>query len=453
MITIALEKIDFLPPDRVTDDASILTLKNLVLEPMLRWENGAARPGLFDRWHLSDDGCRWTLTLRDGAAYHDGAPVTADDARRFIVAICDARDMFGMPWSYARYLEGAEITAEGAVLSIATPDAFPDLPDILSEFYLPKIAPDGTATIGTGPWQVVAFERGASVTVRHSDGRELRLIAMPEAEARLQALSAGEIDVATHLERLDTPRRSLDGHVWHEQPTTLSVIAYMNGREGAFADPSLRLAANLALDREKLVSEVMGGLGVPAKTIVSPFHNGMADQMPDIPFDPERAAALVAASAAPKTLTLRTPLYMPERAPEIAAFIAKSLQAVGFAVTIDTAHDRPGYARELGAKKTGDLAIFDSSPHSTFRVLDDKISSRSRAVWWQGVEDQEADQLFETARRTVATEARAKAYARVLAHLGAHPHWLYLFHPIDCMAHAAGLDGFSLDPKGYLRVA
>ena len=44
MITIALEKIDFMPPDRVTDDASILTLKNLVLEPMLRWENGAARP-------------------------------------------------------------------------------------------------------------------------------------------------------------------------------------------------------------------------------------------------------------------------------------------------------------------------------------------------------------------------------------------------------------------------
>ncbi len=197
----------------------------------------------------------------------------------------------------------------------------------------------------------------------------------------------------------------------------------------------------------------MGGLGVPAKTIVSPFHNGMADEMPDIPFDPERAAALVAASDAPKTIALRTPLYMPERAPEIAGFIAKSLEAVGFAVTIDTARDRPGYARELGAKKAGDLAIFDSSPHSTFRVLDDKISSRSRAVWWQGVEDHEADQLFETARRTVGAGARAEAYARVLAHLGAHPHWLYLFHPIDCMAHAAGLDGFSLDPKGYLNVA
>ena len=64
-----------------------------------------------------------------------------------------------------------------------------------------------------------------------------------------------------------------------------------------------------------------------------------------------------------------------------------------------------------------------------------------------------AQETEDAAKKLSPTEARAKAYARVLAHLGAHPHWLYLFHPIDCMAHAAGFDGFSLDPKGYLRVA
>ncbi|TPW28749.1 hypothetical protein FJU08_15530 [Martelella alba] len=453
MITIALEKIDFLPPDRVTDDASVLTLKNLVLEPMLRWEKGAARPGLFDRWTLSDDGCHWMLRLRDAACYHDGTPVQAEDAKHFINAICDARDMFGMPWSYARYLEGAVITAEGSVLRISTPKPFPDLPDILSEFYLPKMAPDGTPTLGTGPWQVETFDKGKSVTLQHRDGRKLRLIAMPKAEDRLEALHAGTVQLATHLDRLETPMRALEGFVWHEQATTMSVIAYMNGRDGAFAHPQMRLAANLAIDRNRLVNDVMGGLGIPARTIVSPFHNGMSDSMTAIPFDPSEAAHLVGATSASREIVLRTPLYMPERAPEIAAFIKRDLEAVGFAVTIDTATDRPGYARELGEKKTGDLAIFDSSPHSTFRVLDDKISSRSRAVWWQGVEDLVADDLFETARRLVDPEARSAAYGRVLCHLHHNPHWLYLFHPIDCMAHAPGLEGFSLDPKGILRIA
>ncbi|AMM84156.1 ABC transporter substrate-binding protein [Martelella sp. AD-3] len=453
MITIALEKIDFLPADRVTDDASILTLKNLVMEPMLRWENGAARPGLFEKWSISEDGCKWTLTLREGATYHDGTAVIAEDARRFIEAICDARDMFGMPWSYARYLEGATIRAEGPTLEITTPKPFPDLPDILSEFYLPKLDAEGRPTLGTGPWRVEAFERGEAVVVKHGDGRSLTLVAVADPQARLAALQTHEVDLATHLERLETPIRALAGHVWHEQATTMSVIAYMNGREGAFVDPALRLAANLAIDRDRLIKTVMGGLGVPAKTIVSPFHNGMNEAFAEIPHDPERAAGLVRKAGTAPAVTLRTPLYMPERAPEIAAFIKDSLEAVGFAVTIDVAEDRPSYARQLGEKKTGDLAIFDSSPHSTFRVLDDKISSRSRAVWWQGVVDETADALFEDARRIVDAEARAGAYSRLLRHLGENPHWLYLFHPIDCMAHKPGVEGFSLDPKGILRVA
>lgn len=452
--TIALEKVDFLPPDRVTDDASILTLKSLVLEPMLRWREGRAAPGLFDRFDLSPDGRVWRLTLREGATFHDGAPVTAEDARAFIAAILNARDMFGMPWSYARYLEGGRIEAEGRVLTVETPLPFPDLPDILAEFYLPRMDAGGLPTLGTGPWRVEEFARGEAAVLTHSDGRRLRFLAMPDAEARLAALQAGEVQAALHLERLHHPRRALEGFVWHEQAVTLSVIAYMNGREGAFTDSSLRLAANLAIDRDRLVTEVMGGLGVPARTIVSPFHMGFAEAgLLSAPYDPDRARALVAASGGPKRLVLDTPLTMPERAPQIARFIARALEAVGFEVEVVEHADRPAYARALGEKRMGDLAIFDSSPHSTFRVLDDKISSRSRAVWWQGVEDTVADELFETARRIVDTRYRSMAYGVTLNHLSKAPHWLHLFHPVECMAHSPDLQGLTLDPKGILRIA
>mgnify|MGYP006114281655 FL=1 len=54
--TIALEKVEFLPANHVTDDTSILTLKSLVLEPMLRWQDGQIRVGLFTEWQLDDTG-------------------------------------------------------------------------------------------------------------------------------------------------------------------------------------------------------------------------------------------------------------------------------------------------------------------------------------------------------------------------------------------------------------
>ena len=451
--TIALERVDFLPPDRVTDDASVLTLKNLVMEPMLQWSCGRPSPSLFAKYDMSDDGRSWQFALRDGAVFHDGTPVRAENARAFIEAILGARDMFGMPWSYSRYFDGARIEADGAQLRVSTPESFPDLPDIFSEFYLSRADTSGAPVLGTGPWRVESFAAGEEAVLHHTDGRRLRFVAIPEAEDRLEALQDSRIQAAMHMERLNVPRRELGRFRWQEQVVTMSVMSYMNGRKGAFIDPRSRLAANLAVDRKALVRDVMGGLGIPAATIVGPWHMGFEEaQISAMPYDPARAAALLQKAGGPREITLRAPLYMPERAPDIAAYLVHTLSDIGFRVTLDTVTDRPGYARELGEKRTGDLAIFDSSPHSSFRVLDDKISSQSRAIWWQGVEDAMADTLFETARRTVRLEPRAKAYGAVLRHLHEAPHWLYLFHPIEALAYAVDIEGLSLDPKGILRI-
>lgn len=451
---IALERVDFLPASRVTDDTSILTLKSLVFEPMLRWQDGAIRPGLFTGWAQEAGGRRWRLTLPPGKRFHDGSPVLAEHAADFIRHILESRDMFGMPWSYARYLEGARIAAEGAVLTIDTPAPFPDLPEILSEFYLPRLDAEGRPVIGTGDWRVEDFTPGASVLLARADGRRLRLVAIPLAEDRLAALQSGAVQAATHLERLAHPQRRAAGLAWHEQPCTLSVIAYLNGFSGAFTDPAARLAANLALDRERLVAEVMGGLGIPARSIVSPWHFGFAEAgLAPIRHDPEAARRLLAQSQAPRAVVLRSPIHMPERAPDIARFMAEAWNAVGFDTSIELAEDRPLYARELGAKQMGDAAIFDSSPHSTFRVLDDKISGISRAVWWQGVADAAVDDGFAAARHLTDDRARAAAYGGLLRRLQDAPPWAYLFHPVLCVAHAPGLAGLSLDHKGILRIA
>jgi peptide/nickel transport system substrate-binding protein len=37
------------------------------------------RPALAESWETNDDGTQWTFTLREGATYNDGTPVTADD--------------------------------------------------------------------------------------------------------------------------------------------------------------------------------------------------------------------------------------------------------------------------------------------------------------------------------------------------------------------------------------
>ena len=453
---IAMERVEFLAQDRVTDDASILTLKNWVCEPLLRWHSGRVFPGLFEKWQLSPDGLSWQFQIRPGATFHDGTPCTSSCIAEFINNILNSVDMFGMKWSYARYLDGAAIdTPASGILRVTTASPFPDLVDILAEFHVSALDRSGQPTMGTGAWRVVEYAPGVRVRLAPASGTGqcVDFLSMPSAECRLASLQDGTVSCAMQLEKLTVPRRSLDGFTWVESDGHLSVIAFMNGRSGPFAWPEARLAANLAIDRDALVSGVMGGLARPANTVVSPFHLGHGEAGSEsVAHDPARGRTLLLESGAPTEVLLRSPEYMPERAPVIARFIADALEEIGFHVEVQIEPDRPEYARQLGRKEMGDLAIFDSSPRSTFRVLDDKISSETASVWWQGVDDPRANELFSSARRTLDPGMRARAYGACLAHLGRHPHWLYLFHPGVCMAHATAHKGLSLDPGGTVQV-
>lgn len=451
-----MERVEFLSQDRVTDDASILTLKNWVCDPLLRWQSGKVLPGLLEKWQLSPDGLCWQFQIRPGAKFHDGTSCTSSCIADFIDNILNSVDMFGMKWSYARYLDGAAIeTPASDILLVRTATPFPDLVDVFSEFHVSALDGSGLPTLGTGGWKVVEYEPGVRVRLIPASGTGMRVdfLSIRSAEGRLTSLQDGTVDCAMQLEKLAVPHRGLDGFNWVESDGHLSVIAFMNGRSGPFACPEARLAANLAVDRDALVSEVMGGLASPATTVVSPFHLGYREAgFEPIGHDPARARRVLLDSGAPTEIVLRSPEYMPERAPEIANFIAEALGEIGFQVDVHIEPDRPEYARQLGRKEMGDLAIFDSSPRSTFRVLDDKISSETASVWWQGVDDSRANDLFNSARKTLDAGMRKRAYGECLGHLGRHPHWLYLFCPKVCMAHATELKGLSLDHSGTIQV-
>lgn len=458
MLSIALEKVDFLPPTRVTDDTSVLTLKTLAFEPLLRWRpGGQAAPALFSAWTHSPDGRRFEFILRPGARFHDGEPVRAGHVLDFIDGILRSVDTFGMKWSYSRYLADARITASGDDrVVVENPRPLADILDIFCEFYICRADADGRPLLGTGPYRVDAFEPGrrASLVRLRGDGPErIEAHAMPAAEERHDALRAGRIDAALNLERVHGRLERDPSLEWKSAVNTLSVMYYLNCADGLFRQPAARRAVNHAVDKHALVRSVFDGLAAPASTVVSPYHLGMADARPaPIPFDRERAKRLLDTVEVPGRLRLRTPTYMPERAPEISAFVADALGAVGLDVAVEVEADRPEYARQVGRKEMGDMAIFDSSPQSTYRVLDDKISSTSRGVWWQGFDDPETQRLIEAANRAVEPGDREAAYGRCLSRLNAEPPWLYLLHPVCLAAARPGVAGIGIDHKGILTI-
>jgi peptide/nickel transport system substrate-binding protein len=457
-LRIGLEKIDFLPPTRVTDDTSVLTLKNLVFEPLLSWDNGFVRPALFGAWTHSPDGCEWRFVIRDCAVFHDEKPCTAADIIAFISGILDAVDTFGMKWSYARYLAHAEIIAEGdTVVVVRNPTPIADILDIFAEFYICRINADGQPVLGTGRYRVVELEplkRAVLERVSGDAGPErIEALADKSAEGRLESLTSCTLDAALNLERVEGRLDFSERLQWGQAVNTLSVMYYLNCQHGLFQSAKARLAVNHAVDTAAIARDIFHGLAIPSSTIVSPFHLGAKQAgLSPIRYDPDTARRLLDEAGVSTKVTLRTPTFMPERAPEISQCVAAHLQEIGLKVEIESELDRPEYARQIGRKQMGDMAIFDSSPQSTYRILNDKISRETKAVWWQGYDDDETERLILAANRAVSDDAREIAYRHCLTRLHQNPPWLYLVHPIDVFASAKTVTGLSIDHKGTLNI-
>ncbi len=453
-LRIAAEKLRFPTPREVTDDTSVMTLKTLVLEPLCRWDQGFARPGLFAAWRHDPAGRVWDFDIRPGATFHDGKPCEAEDIRQFIAAILTSVDTFGMPWSYARYFAGVSVTAAGrGTVRVVSPRPFADILDLFCEFHPVRETTDGLPIIGTGPYRVDSYAPHDRAVLSRPGTPGIAVTCLPQAEDRLAALRDGAVDVALNLERC-AHRLDFDPRFdWLRATNTLSVMYFLNGLHGPFMRPEARRAINLAIDVPAIIEEVFFGLGVAASTVVSPFHLGArAAGVAAFVHDPQAARRLFDTAGLAAPLTIRTPTFMPDRAPLITAAVAGSLAAIGVQSVIEVEPDRPEYARQAGRRQIGDMAIFDSSPHSTFRILNDKISSAVQAVWWQGHDDPVLEPLILAANNAVGDAPREAAYGACLAQLRADPPWLYLFHPIDVAGLRRGCADLALDARGVLTV-
>ena len=108
-----------LQPVLATDEGAG-TLQALIYWPMLEHDpTGALRPGLADRFAISNDGRTATFHFADGARWSDGVPVTADDYRYAVsaaarskkAAVRGARFADILGWS--DYAEGRDAELRG----------------------------------------------------------------------------------------------------------------------------------------------------------------------------------------------------------------------------------------------------------------------------------------------------------------------------------------------------
>src|SRR5919109_2383948 len=174
-------------------------------------------PGLAESWEQSEDGLTWTFTIREGATWHDGMPVTAND-----VAYTYNRILEEEQGSYIDYISLIDtidvpddrtlvITTKEPTLQLLTALVF-----ILPEHIWSEVSTEEANTfenappegpIGSGPFKVVEWEKGQFYRMEANPDYwggapvidEFVYRVFNNEDALVQAIQAGEVDFADTL--------------------------------------------------------------------------------------------------------------------------------------------------------------------------------------------------------------------------------------------------------------
>lgn len=311
-------------------------------------EDGNLVPALATSWENIDPNT-WRFELRQGVTFSNGTAFTAHDVVGAIDWLNTSDGRRSIIGNEVRGVSGAEVVDDHTVL-IRTdpPDAI--LPSRLNAMFIiesdawSELGPDTYAKDppGTGSFTVTDWgDRSGVVQMQarrdswrppHVD--RIRMPNLPDNAARVQALLAGQIDIAGNINIDDIALVESLGFKTVSAPIfgVMSMAFRQDeGRDTPLKDIRVRQALNYAVDKQAIADALLLGMTIPGGQPAGTKTFGHNPEIEPYPYDPDKARALLAEAGYPNGFDL-TFAVMVERVPGDSAIyqtVANYLNQVG----------------------------------------------------------------------------------------------------------------------------
>jgi peptide/nickel transport system substrate-binding protein len=413
--------------------ASVLSLEGLTQLSA----DGRALPRLAEKWSWENDARQLRVQLAAGVKFHDGTPLTAELVAGLL------RDASTAASNRALYPSLGDITAVEAegpldvVIRVSTPSAF--LPEDIELPISIKSPP-----VGTGAFRVVRIAQDVA-ELEGFQGYRLgppditRLIARPIGTLRTAwaSLLRGEVDMIT-----DVPPEAVE-FIRNDEVEVLSferryqyVIAF-NSAKAPFNSPSVGRALNIAINRDAVITRVLGGRGTPSTGPIWPSHWAYDRSLPTYGFDAAGARAMLDAaglrvdrSSLNARNRLRFTCIIPARfmvTERLALEIQKQFYDVGVDMQVEVLEPRALDSRLRSG--TFDAVLLDMISGPTiergYQFWRSRLGFEGLNLF--GYENAEAERFYKVLRRSANNEAAVRSATSGLQRaLFEHPPALFL---------------------------
>lgn len=261
---------------------------------------------LADGMHSSEDGLTWTVEIREGVKFTDGAPLTASDVAFTYNTVKQAGSLHDFTM-----LDWAEAADDRTVIfHLNTP--FSIWPYTMASVgIVPAHAYDqssyGTSPVGSGRYMLKQWDRGEQVILEANPdyyGEKPRMerviILFMEEDAAFLAVRAGQADAAYTSAAYTDQRvdgfsllsvQTVDNRGVNLPAAVASPGAVRIGNAFTGESRMVRQAINMGIDRQAMIDHVLNGHGTPAYSVCDglPWYS----EANKVEHDPEGAKALL----------------------------------------------------------------------------------------------------------------------------------------------------------------
>jgi glutathione transport system substrate-binding protein len=455
------------------------TYTTAVLDPMYEAltqfdQNLQIRPSLATSWVANSSGSVWTVKIRSGVFFHDGAPLNARAVAASFNRLLDARRGLAGAGVFRRAVAAVTVIDDQTVrFHLRRPSA--SFPGLLAIEKIVSPAEDrledlGRKAVGTGPYRFSEWKTGEYVLETRNENYwgpkprygQLKWIWSSEPALMNMALLAGEVDLVNPLPPMFADALQHDRRIALLKGESSAVFwIALDTKAKPLDDMRVRQALNYATDRKSLIASQLRGYGIPAASPLAPADADFDPEVRGYKYDAEKAKTLLKAAGYPGGFTLN--IAVQESQSNIIQAVAGMWAGIG--VTLNIHQMETGvfaqtiFGDEQQKAAAGIQCVFASwtspnlDPESQLGPLYRTQSWSPAAANLGFYGNEKVDRLLDQAAAELDAGKRRRLYSEAQQIISDDAPHVLLYYARDLAAQRVRLKDFWLFPGGQVELA
>ena len=452
--------------------------------------NAVILPELAERWELSDDHRSYTFHLREGVRFSNGSPLTSADVQSSFTRLLTHPE--GCNRDIADIIAGAAALEAGRADTLRGFEILDDLSFVITltepfEGFLASLSMPGASildeettrragarfglepewTVGTGSFILRSWDAGKGMLLTANPdcwqgpprcaGLDLRF--MTDAEEIRLLFEQGGLDLLNLDDVGKAAEFFLHGDIYQDYLHTVHRVSTtyiaLNEAVPPLDDVLVRRALQLALNRSLLLDASYIGRGFLENGIMPHGTYGFNPALPEIPYDPEGARAMLEDAGYPDGFTLTLSASAASSLGEMTLLraCASLWEKIGVHTVIETLPD----SEFMRLRKSGALACYSATWTADFNDPDnffytffgDAENTRFRSLCYQREEIMERVRRARGITDSGARIAEYRELERIIVQEDAA--WIPLFSRIYTYVTSPRLEGFQSSWNGSVK--